>query len=144
MKPTWLVIANSVEAKFFNVLNHQNYEVVKTLTHESSRLKNQDLVSDRPGHYQSSHSAHGQFMPHSDMHTLEHEHFAAEIGKFLEHAHSQHLFESLIVCAEPRFLGELRNAFSEGLKRLLHKEVHKDYVPLDAQKLKAVIAELIG
>lgn len=55
--------------------------------------------------------------------------FAAEIAAFVENAHQQKRFGTLVVAAEPRFLGLLRGKLSSEVKAKIRTEIAKEFVP---------------
>ena len=141
-KLTWLVIANSVEAKIYHITK-QEHTLVKTLTHEQGRLKSSELTADKQGAYKSGSSVHGQFAPHTDPHEEEHIVFARELAHFLEHSHQQNEYKELILCAAPHFHGLVNKALNKGVHSSIVKSIEKDYIPLPKDKLEAVIKTII-
>ncbi|MFZ9036411.1 MAG: host attachment protein, partial [Francisellaceae bacterium] len=59
---TWLVICNASQANVYEV-SKVNYKLIDLLMHPQSRLKPQELISDRSGNFQSSQAMPGQFSP---------------------------------------------------------------------------------
>ena len=82
VKSTWLLIANTEKALIYQIVR-KKYSLVKILTHAESRLKTSDLVTDKPGHYQTS-TTRGQFIPPTDLHENEHKVFARELAHYLK------------------------------------------------------------
>lgn len=139
----WLVIANTVEAKIYDVETRHQFKLIKELSHNASRFKTSELVSDRPGHYQSGLSGHGQFISPTDAHKDEHCQFAKEIAKFLDQERKNHQYESLIICMEPHFHGLLNSAMNGSVQSCVKKHIRKDYIPLPENKLNQTIAGII-
>lgn len=135
MDNIWVLVANASVATVYNFVSHKssqqkpNLEVVEQFQHPDSRKKDQDLVSDRMGDYQSRNGAgRGSFVENSDPHQYEAEVFARELVHFLEKGRTAHKFASLMLVAEPHFMGLLRKCMDDHpLKHLPIKEVLKEY-----------------
>jgi protein required for attachment to host cells len=135
-------MANTIKAKIYLVVDHQ-CSLVQELTHPQSRLKTQQLVTDKPGHYQTSHSAHGQFISPSNPHEKEHGCFAKKVSDFLEKEVVKEHYQQIILCADPHFYGLLNQAMSTAIKNLIVKTIEKNYIPLSPVKLNKVIENII-
>lgn len=139
---TGLLLASSVEALIYKI-NQKAYQLVETLSHQSGRLKSADLVSDKPGHYKTSHKTRGAFASPSDPHEHEHRIFAAQVADYLNQAVMVHQYQHLIVCAEPHFYGLLHQALSTESKQCIKKSIQKNYIPLPEPKRNQVIESII-
>lgn len=126
-KDTWLLVANCSVAHVFKVEKKESLIPIDTLSHPASRLRNQDLVSDRPGRDLESkgtrrHSMETKTSPKDQ----EFHNFAKNIAQYLEHARSEGRFDRLYLAANPTLLGLLRESISSGTKKLIEQEVDKD------------------
>ncbi len=64
MSITWILVANASAAHLYaNYGPKKGLHKLKEFEHNASRGKAQDLVSDRPGHYNGHGSGHGSFIP---------------------------------------------------------------------------------
>lgn len=124
-KMTWIVIANSAEAHIYECKAGE-HTLIKTLSHPASLLKSSELATGQAGKYQTSHAAHGQFESPSNPHEQEHQHFAKEIADYLEQGRNQHLYQNVILCAEPHFYGLLKKSCNPQVNALVSKSVQKD------------------
>ena len=134
----WILLANTEHARVY-CLTPNECTLVKFLDHPQSRAKNSDLVSDRPGHYKTSHIARGEYMPRSIPHKHEHDKFAQVLSKFLERSYKDKIFHKIIICMEPYFLGLVNKHMIPVVRDSIIKTISKDYIPLSAVKLKAVL-----
>lgn len=142
-KITWLIIANSVEAQIHKVEGKEAI-LLDTLSHEKSRLKSINLVSDKPGKYKKGSSSVGsKYSPPTDPHEEEKWLFAKEIADFLEEKRQKKYYDDLIICAEPNFQGLLNKAITEQVQLLIKKYVDKNYIPLPKHELNAAINDMI-
>ncbi len=137
----WLVITNAVKASVYEIVGLQ-YSLVEEMEHSASRLKSQYLTSDKPGHYQTSHVARGQFISPNDPHKEEHQNFAKELANFLETHREKKHYQRIVICAEPYFYGLLNQAMTKGVHELITDIIKKDYIPLPKAKLNAVIKSI--
>ena len=94
------------------------------LIHPESRLRRQDLVSDRPGtvHESSAYGESDASQP-TDPKRLEATLFAREIARQVQSLVSAGDLEGIILVAEPRFLGMLRSALDDASTALVVQEV---------------------
>jgi protein required for attachment to host cells len=146
MKNTCIVIANAEKALFYNEVEKQKkpvnlrqnpsfasakagtrFSMTKMLKHPASRLKEKDLVSDRPGRYKSSGSARGAFVDRANHHTQEHTKFATKIADFLKK--NEGSYGQIIICSEPNFLGKLKAQLTDSVSELVEHYIDKNLVP---------------
>lgn len=106
-------------AKKFSPLEEQT-----ELTHPESRLRRQDLVSDRPGTVHESR-AHGESPAGESTDPKDHEVevFAGEIADYLGQQRIEREPEGLIVVAEPRVLGLIRQKLDSATAALVVTEI---------------------
>ncbi len=125
VQDTYIVVANRSQARIFRYLGLKSgLELVEKFNHPASRLKNGELVSDRPGRSSDRmRVARHSLSTEVDAHDEEAVHFAREIAEKLRVARGRNEFSSLMLVAEAGFLGKLKQA-------------------LDAQTLGSVVATL--
>lgn len=141
-KGTWLVIANSVQANFYQ-LTHEEYSLLETLEHAEGRLKTHDLVSDKTGHYRAGGTVRGAYGSTTDPHEEQHHLFAKEVADFLETKRQDKAYQHIILCAAPHFLGLLNKEMSEDVQAMIFETIAKDYIPLPAKELDKIIQDMI-
>src|SRR5699024_9504082 len=115
MSEYWIVVADAGKARLFSrAKKFSPLEEVETLVHPESRLRRQDLTSDRSGQVQEAR-APGEYAAEesTDPKDAEAQVFAREIAERLHKAHQQGGFEHLVLMADPRFLGELRKHLAD-------------------------------
>lgn len=124
---TWVVVANSAQARLFKLGRFPELEQFEVLSHKESRLHDQDLVSSRPGrNFERSGVARHAYEPKSDPKQLEIEKFAREISHYLSEAHQKGSFSRLYLLASPAFLGVLRQHITPQIQALIVSEIAKD------------------
>lgn len=129
-----LVAADAARARIFSRGKKFSPLIeVDTLLHPESRLRKQDLESDRPSTVHES-AAYGESasQPRTDAKQKEFHRFAHELAAWLKEARLGGRFKALTLVAEPSFLGQLRKALDDETRKLVIKEVTKNVVGQDA------------
>lgn len=135
---TWIVIANRTGARVVE-RNTSPMELLLVKEFENSRGRRQDseLNSDAPGlSFSSAGSGGGHPMTSEES---AHDHvaraFAQELGQELERERVAHRFTRLVLVAEPRFLGFLREALPLHTATLVDQTITKDLAMLELPEL---------
>jgi protein required for attachment to host cells len=138
---TWILIANSSNARLYST--HNSYigglELINEFNHPSSRLKGIDLVSDRPGHYQSRGSGHGALIEHSQPKEVEAERFALELANALENGRIHNRYDKLTLIAPAHFQGLMNKHLNHHINEKLTKKILKDYTKSSLKQLETCI-----
>jgi protein required for attachment to host cells len=82
--------------------------------------------SDRPGRKPGSDGVSRSAIEQTDWHDLEEERFAKELADTLYQMGHAHRFQSLVVVAPPKMLGDLRAKFHPEVTKALVAEVPRD------------------
>ena len=129
-KNVWIIIANSTNAYIYSISNkNYRFNLIKTLHHKESRLKNKDLVSDKPGHYaRRCNKSRGIYEAPTNPKSLELIHFSKEICSFLEKGRTSKLYDGLIFVSEPNFYGFIKKSAHKNLVKLIKYYMPKDYL----------------
>lgn len=128
MSTLWIVTANSSYAKIFEATGHgRQISEIQHIDFPDGRLKSGEVDTDRPGRsFDSLGKGRHAYSSAVNVHTHENKIFASQIGEILQKAHEDRRFNELALIAPPHFLGELKLAISNGLKKSIVKEVDKD------------------
>ncbi len=108
----WIVVADSSRARILkSAPANGQMEVVASLVHPESRLKDTELISDRPGrvHGGPAGPKSGADSGSESAHDREADRFSREVVQELQKGSDRHDFDSLVLVAPPRFLGRLRS-----------------------------------
>lgn len=148
MQNTWILIANSSEAHFYTY-DHDHFmnkerlkmSLLESYEHKESRMKDTDLVSDQLGHYQTSHLAHGSFVPETDPKQHEAEVFAIQLSKTLYEYCMDNKYRHLILVAPSHFVGLLNKHMDRHVKGVISKTIEKDYVKIPLKQLSEYMEE---
>lgn len=123
---------------------NRDFDLIARYLHEEGRLKNSDLVSDKPGHYEKGSPAHrGSYSEEYDHKEKEVEHFVKELCAELDKGRIAKSYTSLIVVAEPHFFGLINKHLGREAKKLLTHHLLKDYSHYSEKELKVHLKTLL-
>lgn len=146
MTGTWILIANASEAHIYD-LDHSQFlkgkiklKLLDSLEHPQSRMKDSELVADRPGSYRAGHSgkgpdSHGSYLSQTEPKEHEAEVFALDVAHALEKARVANLFQKLILIAPAHFQGFLKKHMNKNVENLISERFEKDYTKIPMEKL---------
>ncbi len=112
----WIVIADASKAVIYLQDRIEGvFEEIMDLAHPEARLKASELVSDV------------QTIPEkSDPHHTENQRFARDIIARIRHALDTNEIRGFYLAAPPQFLGLLRDAMDERLRKALYRDLDKN------------------
>ena len=105
-----------------------------------SDREDRELKSDAPGRAFASTGGHRSSYEETDYHQLEEQKFAAETAAVLNQRALRNEFESLIVIAPPRTLGELRKHYHKEVEKRLAGEIAKDLTGHPVAEIEKIIS----
>lgn len=128
MSTMWILAANSSFAKIFEVKGHgKQIKEIRHIDFPKGRQKSGEVNSDRPGRaFDSMGMSRHAYSPEINYHDHENKVFAHQIAELLQEAHENNIFDELALVAPPHFLGELKQAVSNNVKKCISKEINKD------------------
>ncbi len=144
MTNTWVLVADASRAQFYRQAASGELEVFMELSHPESRMKGDQLASDRPGRQQSKGTGHGTFVKPGTLKQHEAENFAKELAETIEKARVRNEISDLIIAAPPHFSGLLTQALPKGARALVRATVEKDYTALAPRELRERVAAHVG
>lgn len=126
---TCVAVLNSNECRIFS-FSKKNQELVllKEISHPENKGRNEDLVSDRPGHYDTSSHAGGSYAQHTDPKDVKIDQFALEIDKWLAQGRTHQQYEQLVIIAPPKMIGHLSQHLNKNVEKLITQYIQKDLV----------------
>jgi protein required for attachment to host cells len=98
-----------------------------------------EQASDAAGRAMNVIGGHGGSMTEVDFHQLEEDRFAADTAEMLKERALRNEFESLVVVAPPRTLGELRKHYHKEVERRLVGEVSKDLTNVPVAEIERIL-----
>lgn len=145
MSMDWIAVADKSRCRIFQQANRNGpLEEIADLVAPATRLKNQDINSDRHGRAFDS-SGQGRHAMSSSVEPVEQEaiRFAKEVVAKLDNGRQQGSFGRLYVVAEPRFLGYLRQSSGRPLKDTIAAEIDKDWTSQSADQIRDRLRETL-
>jgi len=106
----WIVVGDGERALFMENRgdpDHPDFHVLRTMEHENPPTRDQG--TDQPGRYNDGPNVHRSAVEETDWHQIEKDRFAHEIAERLYKAAHRGDYDSLVIVAPPRVLGELRS-----------------------------------
>ena len=107
---------------------------------EQEDRPDRDWKTDEPGRAFSSVSSGRSAYEETDFHQLEEDRFAAETAELLRKRALQNDFESLIIIAPPKTLGELRKHYHKEVEKRLTGEIAKDLTGHPVGEIEKIIS----
>lgn len=93
----------------------------------------------REGFYHVGSSPSHYFDPRSEFKNLERKEFCKEVSNQIHEVCNQEKIDEVIIAAEPKTLGDLRDNFDPKLKQLVKKEVAKDLIHADKDEIQDAV-----
>lgn len=141
----WILVAHRSGARVYQTKgNSKALHLVKDIPHPEGNLKNRDIKSDRPGRAFDKvgggrHSMSSAVEPKAQLEKV----FAGQLSSMLDEARNQHLFDRLILVAEPRFLGELRGMLNRETAAMVTSTLDKDLMSLRDPELLEYLQDFL-
>jgi protein required for attachment to host cells len=143
----WILVCDAARARFFEVRDDDPaWHLVSSVSHEESRSKVADLVSDHSGTRSSEGGSvhHNALAPASSPKDVEKQHFAHALGKTLDVAMRSARFRGWVLVAAPHFAGLIKKELTPELEKHLMTTVHKDMSHVGVPELARTVLEAIG
>ena len=140
---SWVLVADNSQAKVYRFDRHKRVlELVDHIDHEEGRWKRHEFVTSGPGRSITSSNGGNVRMVGTDNSPKDHEsvNFANMLARSINHAHDQHQFETLRICAPPKLLGEILPVVDKHVP--LRDHINKDLVHESPEQLLERLAEL--
>ena len=135
-----VVVADGAKMLFFR--NEGDAEFPKLEVErkrEQEDRADRDWKTDEPGRAFSSVGSGRSAYEETDFHQLEEDRFAAETAELLRKRALQNDFESLIIIAPPKTLGELRKHYHKEVEKRLTGEIAKDLTGHPVEEIEKII-----
>lgn len=147
MAKTWIVVADSSRARFFEVVGrNETLHELEDMVNPAGRLHDSELRTDNLGRYygkgeqMQGHAA----PPRTDPGEHETELFAKRVAQHIEQARVAHRCERLCLIAAPKFLGALRRNLTKEARELVFEEFDKDVSWLEGPQLQDYVRDKLA
>lgn len=138
---TWVVIADG--AKYLVLRNHGDEEFMdlRVISKEEIEVPlAHNLSSDRSGRMPDD--GHGySALQETDWHVVEKQRFSKELGAKLTDWATQDRVRKLVVVADPKTLGNLRDTYGDRLQKKLVAEIGKDLTNMPIDQIEATLGK---
>lgn len=139
MENTWVLVANGSEARLFGLTKRsEGLKLLSEHLHPASRMKGEQLASDRPGTYVGDTKSVGSgssYAEATDPKDYEIDRFAHELAGALNSGRTANSYDKLVIVAPPNFRGLLNKHMHEQVKKLVTQHVDKDYTKVNGREL---------
>ncbi len=119
-----------------------NLQVRETFEHPE--LATHEMGTDAPGRVFAGTGERRGATEQTDFHALAEEDFLKKLAAYLERMVSAGRLDNLILVAPPHALGILRHALAPAARKLVRREVEKDYVRMPMREIERRLAEQLG
>jgi len=127
MKTTWIVVASREEVRIFSRQGTGHIKLERDIGNPLGRLKLHDLVSDKSGAPSDNRMRRRPaYSTEESPRERALKDFYREICEQLDLSLSKHEFSDLILIAEPRLLGYVRELLSKNVRSCVSREIPKD------------------
>lgn len=141
---TWFLVADAGSARLIREMHadRESTDALDDLIFEHDERPTREIMSDRPGRSFASVGRRRSSMEYrSDPVRERNREFARTLSEELESHLAHHAFDRLMIAAEPRMLGLLREEMSAAVRERVAGEIPKDLVKLPREKLLEKLRE---
>lgn len=106
----WIVVADGEHARFVLPAPRRAFHTMRVLESTSAHMQSSDLGADRPTRsFESATSTHHAITPKHDLHKMEKQRFARQVGKEINRVSAQRVFDQLVLVAAAHTLNGIRD-----------------------------------
>jgi protein required for attachment to host cells len=142
MAITWVLVAESSRAKFFEVDSPKGaLKEIDDMIHPASSMHEQKITSDLPGRGYDGKGGHHKMEEPTSIKEHEQEEFAKQVCDKLESGRVDNKYHKLVIVAAPHFLGYLRKCMGSEVQKLVAEEINKNIVQLKNEDIRQHLPE---
>lgn len=141
----WIIVTDAGRARVFELDSKGALVRTPIREMEAEIAPSREIGSDRPGRaFDSAGQGRHAEEPRTDPHRYEKRRFAHEVAAFLEDERKHDVVGQLFIVAPPQMLGDLREEFTDELKKLIKSELAKDLSMLPPHEIEQHLEEILG
>lgn len=140
MRTGWVLVADSAQARILEY-DKEKLEPVEEFDHPESREHGRDLIGNRPNQNQHNMEKTRKGEEHQNLRDDESKKFAKQLSTYLAKAHAQNRFRRLVLVADPRFLGMLRQELAAPVAGCVDTSIDKNAVRMKPKELAALVSK---
>ena len=139
---TWIITIDSTTCRIYDYqIKPAQVTLIKKIEHLENKLRDIELTSDKPGHYQGGISSRGAFSQQSDPKKIKIDNFSNEIAKELTLNKNKNAYHHLIIIAAPHMNGLLFQHLNKHVEELVSHSIKKDVMQLNERELLKFVQE---
>lgn len=139
MNAIWVLVADSSRARLFCAEKAlAPLQEVQSFVHPESRVRTQDLVTDRQGRSMGNNRTMDHDVEPKKQEAMA---FAKQLSEHLKNGRHQGHFKKLYITASPAFLGLLRDKLDPKTAQLVVEAISKDFTQLDPVQIRKHLPE---
>lgn len=140
----WIMVANSNDCRIYEYDQHiEELNLIEEIKHPENKLKNHDLVTDRPGHFKARAGGRGSYDDETTAHDIAVENFVKEIAARLNAGRTHHDYDSLVLLMPPAIEGLLLKYLKKPNLALIQQIIQKNMMHLSKHQLKQYLCHAI-
>ncbi len=137
----WIVTADTNACVIYSHIQYSHaLTFVQRLSHPENKLRDIELTSDKPGHYQTGGTARGAYEQETDPKEHLIDLLALEIANVLDHARTQHQYEQWVLIALPHMNGLIKKHLNKHVAECLQQSIEKNTMHMSAEELFEVLS----
>lgn len=143
MRGTLVLVANASRARLWHVVS-DGISLVEEWEHPEGRVKESELLTDRPGRtfLDGPSPQRSAYERQVNPQTEENRHFARDLAAAVAKRMQNNDGVGLVLCAPPKFLGQLRGELPPPIAGRVVESLDHDYTALPEGKLLAALRAL--
>ena len=139
---TWVLIADGEKALFLrNRTDGEDPFLEVFREEEQDNPPNREQAANRPGRFNDGPSVHRSAVDDTDWHQLAKDRFAQDLADILYRKAHAGEFDSIVLVASPKVLGELRDELHEVVTKKVIGEVAKTLTNHPIDEVEKIVAQ---
>jgi protein required for attachment to host cells len=146
MNNVWVLVCDAARGRLFAVgEGDASWQQIEAFTHDASRSKASELVSDHSGRSSSEGGSvhHNALAPASSPKEVEQGHFAHALASAMNQAAQAKRFKKWVLVAPPQFLGMLKKDLTADAASSLLATVDKDLSRLELRDIAEQLRDAV-
>jgi protein required for attachment to host cells len=140
---SYVLVADGAKMLFFrNEGDAENINLKVVAAEQQADLADRDIKTDTAGQKPAGAGPGGSTAGEADFHQQAEDRFAAEAAERINRAALANEFETLIIVAAPKTLGELRKHYHKQVEAKISAEIAKDLTGHSVDKIEAILQKL--
>ncbi len=131
----WIVSLSHCLARIYTYQPLDRLTEIECVENPAGHLKESDLLTDRPGRYQTSHTARSAYEWPSDPQEVELGRFTHYVADRLKKGLNENQYTQLIICGTPHVSGVLLAQLDKQVKQVVLANLSKNFIDAASEDL---------